>query len=131
LRRGVAGDADGVPADDGDRPRLDRVGSGSCRAESPSTPATIISGADENIPSSPARNGPAVLRFGNQIEGSGRYRPFRAEIIVLLFDEYRDLRKGRRRSEFYSRTRRHIEAVTEHLPIEVIRVLPRWMLRAA
>jgi hypothetical protein len=31
---------------------------------------------------------------------------FHAEIIVLLFDEYRDLRKGRRRSEFYSRTRR-------------------------
>jgi hypothetical protein len=90
-----------------------------------------------------------VLPFGNQIERSGRYRPvkflegrrmtdrispqFHAEIIVVLFDEYQDLRKVMDRVGILlsDASAEHIEAVGKYLPIDLMRVLPRRMLRAA
>jgi hypothetical protein len=89
-----------------------------------------------------------VLRFGNQIEGSSRYRPgilegrrmtdrispqFHAEIIVVFFNDYKDLRKVAERVGVLlsDASAELIEAVGKYLPIDLMRVLPRGMLRAA
>jgi hypothetical protein len=58
---------------------------------------------------------------------------FHAEIIVLLFDECRDLRKVTDRVGILlsDASVEHIEAVGRYLPIDLVRVLPRRMLRAA
>jgi hypothetical protein len=58
---------------------------------------------------------------------------FHAEIIVVLFDEYRDLRKVTERVGILlsGASAEHVEAVGKYLPIDVMRVLPRTMLRAA
>jgi hypothetical protein len=58
---------------------------------------------------------------------------FHAEIIVVLFDEYQDLRKvmdgvGILLSD---ESAEHIEAVGKYLPTDLMRVLPRRMLRTA
>jgi hypothetical protein len=92
---------------------------------------------------------PAVLRFGNQIEGSGRYGPrgilegwrmtdqisprFHAELIVVLFDEHQDLRGVTEKAGVLPShaSAEHIEAVGKYLPIDLMRVLPRRMLHAA
>lgn len=58
---------------------------------------------------------------------------FHAEIIVVLFDEYRDHRKVTDRVGILllSASEEHIEAVSKYLPIDLMRVLPRRMPRAA
>jgi hypothetical protein len=58
---------------------------------------------------------------------------FHAEIILVLFDEYRDLRKVTERVGVLlsDASPEHIEAVAKYLPIDVMRALPRRMLRAA
>jgi hypothetical protein len=58
---------------------------------------------------------------------------FHAEIIIVLFDEYRDLRKVKERVGILlsDASAEHIETVGKHLPIDLMRVLPRRMLRAA
>jgi hypothetical protein len=58
---------------------------------------------------------------------------FHAEIIVVLFEEYRDLRKVRERVGVLlsDASPAHIEAVAKYLPIDAMRALPRRMLRAA
>jgi hypothetical protein len=58
---------------------------------------------------------------------------FHAEIIVLLSDECRDLRKVTERVGILlsDASAEHVEAVAKYLPIDLMRVLPRRMLRAA
>jgi hypothetical protein len=58
---------------------------------------------------------------------------FHAEIIVVLSDEYRDLRKVTKRVGILlsDATPEHIEAVGKYSPIDLVRALPRRMLRAA
>jgi hypothetical protein len=58
---------------------------------------------------------------------------FHAEIIVVLFDEYQDHRKVTDRVGILlsDASAEHIEAVGKYLPIDLMRVLPRKMLRAA
>ena len=58
---------------------------------------------------------------------------FHAEIIVVLFDEYKDVRQVTERAGILlsGATAEHIEAVGRYLPIDLQRVLPRGMLRAA
>jgi hypothetical protein len=58
---------------------------------------------------------------------------FHAEIIVVLFNEYQDLRKVMDRVGILlsDASAEHIEAVSKYLPIDLMRVLPRRMLRAA
>jgi hypothetical protein len=58
---------------------------------------------------------------------------FHAEIIVVLFEEYRDLRKVKERVGVLlsDASPDHIEAVGKYLPIDLTRALPRRMLRAA
>ena len=58
---------------------------------------------------------------------------FHAEIIVVLFDEHRDIRKVTQRARILlsGASAEHIEAVGRYLPIDLQRVLPRQMLRAA
>jgi hypothetical protein len=58
---------------------------------------------------------------------------FHAEIIVVLFEEYRDLRKVTERVGVLlsDASPEHIEAIGKCLPIDLIRALPRRMLRAA
>jgi hypothetical protein len=58
---------------------------------------------------------------------------FHAEIIVVLFDEYQDLRRVTERVGILlsNSSAEHIEAVGKYLPIDLMRVLPRRMLRAA
>jgi hypothetical protein len=58
---------------------------------------------------------------------------FHAEIIVVLFDEYQDLRKVTDRVGILlsNASAEHVEAVGKYLPIDLLRVLPRRMLRAA
>ena len=58
---------------------------------------------------------------------------FHAEIIVVLFDEYRDLRKVTERVGVLlsDASAEHIEAVGKCLPIDLMRALPRRMPRAA
>jgi hypothetical protein len=58
---------------------------------------------------------------------------FHAEIIVVLFEEYRDLRKVTEKVGVLlsDASPEHIEAIGKCLPIDLIRALPRRMLRAA
>jgi hypothetical protein len=58
---------------------------------------------------------------------------FHAEIIVVLFDEHRDLRKVTERVGILlsSASPEHIEAVRKYLPIDLMRVLPRLVPCAA
>jgi hypothetical protein len=58
---------------------------------------------------------------------------FHAEIIVALYDDYQDLRKvtDKVRVLLSDVSGEHIEAVRSYLPIDVVRVLPPRMLRAA
>jgi hypothetical protein len=58
---------------------------------------------------------------------------FHAEIIVVLFDECRDLRKVTERVAVLlsDASAEHIEAVGNYLPIDLMRVLPRRMPSAA
>jgi hypothetical protein len=55
---------------------------------------------------------------------------FHAEIIVVLFDEYQDVRQVTERAGIMlsGSSAKHIEAVGKYLPIDLRRVLP---LRAA
>jgi hypothetical protein len=58
---------------------------------------------------------------------------FHAEIIVVLFDEYQDHREVTRRVQILlsDASAEHVEAVGKFLPIDLVRVLPRGVLRAA
>jgi hypothetical protein len=58
---------------------------------------------------------------------------FHAEIIVVLFDEHKDLRRVTERVGILlsDASAEHIEAVGKYLPIDLMRVLPHRMLRAA
>jgi mRNA degradation ribonuclease J1/J2 len=56
---------------------------------------------------------------------------FHAELIVVLFDELQDLRKERVGILLSHASAEHIEAIGKYLPIDLLRVLPRRMLRAA
>jgi hypothetical protein len=58
---------------------------------------------------------------------------FYAEIIVVLFDEYHDVQQVTERAGIMlsGASAEHIEAVGKYLPIDLQRVLPRRMLRAA
>jgi hypothetical protein len=58
---------------------------------------------------------------------------FHAEIIVVLFEECQDLRWVTDRVGILlsDASAEHIEAVGKYLPIDLIRVLPRTILRAA
>jgi hypothetical protein len=58
---------------------------------------------------------------------------FHAEIIVVMFDEYQDIRQVTERAGILlsGASAKHIEAVGNYLPIDLQRVLPRGMLRAA
>jgi hypothetical protein len=57
---------------------------------------------------------------------------FHAEIIVLLFDEHQDLRKVTERVGILlsDASAEHVEAVGKYLPIDLMRALPRRMLRS-
>jgi hypothetical protein len=56
-----------------------------------------------------------------------------AEIIVVLCDEYQDLRKVTDRVGILlsDAPAEHIETIRKYLPIDLMRVLPRGALRAA
>lgn len=58
---------------------------------------------------------------------------FHAEIIVVLFDDCQDHRKVADRVGVLlsGASEQHIDAVGKYLPIDLMRVLPRRMLRAA
>jgi hypothetical protein len=58
---------------------------------------------------------------------------FHAEIIVQLFDDHQDLCKVTERAGILlsDASAAHIEAVGKYLPIDLMRTLPRRMLRAA
>jgi hypothetical protein len=58
---------------------------------------------------------------------------FHAGIIVLLFDEHQDLRKVTERVGILlsDASAAHIEAVGKYLPMDLMRLLPRRMQRAA
>jgi hypothetical protein len=58
---------------------------------------------------------------------------FHAEIIVVLFDEYQDHCEVMQRVQILlsDASAEHIEAVGKYLPIDLIRVLPHRMVRAA
>jgi len=58
---------------------------------------------------------------------------FHAEIILEFFNEYRDLRKVSVRAAILLSgvSSEHLDAVGRYLPKDLVRVLPRRMLRAA
>jgi hypothetical protein len=58
---------------------------------------------------------------------------FHAEIIVVLFNEHKDLRRvtERTRALLSNAPAKHIEAVAQLLPKHLVHVLPRQALRAA
>jgi hypothetical protein len=58
---------------------------------------------------------------------------FHAELIVVFFNDYKDLRNVAERVGVLlsDASAEHIEAVGKYLPIDLMRVLPRRMLRAA
>jgi hypothetical protein len=65
---------------------------------------------------------------------TNQIRPeFHAEIILELFNEYRDLRKVSERTRILLSTasQEHLEAVGRHLPKDLVHVLPRRLARAA
>jgi hypothetical protein len=79
----------------------------------------------------PAAMVPTENRGDNMAE---RISPkFHAEIIVVLFDEYQDHREVMQRVQILlsDASAEHIEAVGKFLPIDLVRVLPRRMQRAA
>jgi hypothetical protein len=57
---------------------------------------------------------------------------FHAEIIVVLFNEHKDLRRVTERTRVLlsNASAKHIEAVARFLPEHLVPVLPRQMLRA-
>jgi hypothetical protein len=86
----------------------------------PATPATLMT--------EQASAGPGRDEMSDQISPK-----FHAEIIVVLCDEFRDLRKVTDRVGILlsDASPEHIEAVGKYLPIDLMRVLPRRMPRAA
>ena len=58
---------------------------------------------------------------------------FHAEIILVFFNEYRDLRKVRDRAWVLlaDASPEHLEAVVRHLPKDLVGVLPIRLRRAA
>jgi hypothetical protein len=58
---------------------------------------------------------------------------FHAEIIVVLFNDHKDLRRVTERARILlsNASAKHIEAVARFLPEHLVPVLPRQMLRAA
>jgi hypothetical protein len=58
---------------------------------------------------------------------------FHAEIIVVLFNDHKDLRRVTERTRILlsNASAKHIEAVARFLPEHLVPVLPRQMLRAA
>ena len=58
---------------------------------------------------------------------------FHAEIIVALFNDYRDLRKVRERTRLLLSgvSPEHLERVGRNLPEHLVHVVPRRELRAA
>jgi hypothetical protein len=58
---------------------------------------------------------------------------FHAEIIAVLFDEYQDVRQVRERARILlsGASVEHIESVGKYLSMDLQRVLPRGILRAA
>jgi mRNA degradation ribonuclease J1/J2 len=58
---------------------------------------------------------------------------FHAEIIVVLFDEYQELRKVMDRVGILlsDASAEHIGAVGKYLPVDLMRVIQRRTLRAA
>jgi hypothetical protein len=58
---------------------------------------------------------------------------FHAEIIVELFNDYRDLRKVKERARLLlsGRSVEHLERVGRNLPEHLIHLVPRRELRAA
>jgi hypothetical protein len=58
---------------------------------------------------------------------------YHAEIIVVLFDEYQNLRTVMEKVGILlsEASAEHIEAVGKYLPIDLLRVLPRRIPRAA
>jgi hypothetical protein len=58
---------------------------------------------------------------------------FHAELIVVLFDEYQDIRHVTERARILlsGASAEHIDAVGQYLPIDLRRVLPRGMRLAA
>jgi hypothetical protein len=67
--------------------------------------------------------------------GHGRHisPEFHAEIIVVLFDDHKDLQRVTERTRILlsNASAKHIEAVAWFLPEHLVPVLPRQMLRAA
>jgi Domain of unknown function (DUF5615) len=60
-------------------------------------------------------------------------RAFHAEIILELFNEYECFRKVSERTSILlsGSSPEHLEAISRHLPKELVHVLPRRQLRAA
>jgi hypothetical protein len=58
---------------------------------------------------------------------------FHAEIIVVLFNDHKDLRVVTERTRILlsNTSAKHIKAVARFLPEHLVPVLPRQMLRAA
>jgi hypothetical protein len=58
---------------------------------------------------------------------------FHAEIILELFNEYECFRKVSERTSILlsGSSPEHLEAISRHLPKELVHVLPRRQLRAA
>jgi hypothetical protein len=68
------------------------------------------------------------LYMGDQLSPA-----FHAEIILELFNEYECFRKVSERTSILLSTcsPEHLEAISRHLPKELVHVLPRKQLRAA
>jgi hypothetical protein len=58
---------------------------------------------------------------------------FHAEIIIVLFNDYKDLCRVKERAGalLSGASAEHLDAVGQHLPQHLVHVLPRPMLRAA
>jgi hypothetical protein len=58
---------------------------------------------------------------------------FHAEIIVVLFNDHKDIRRVTERTRILlsNASAKHIESVARFLPEHLVRVLPRQMSRAA
>jgi hypothetical protein len=58
---------------------------------------------------------------------------FHAELITVMFDEYNDVRKVTDRVGILlsDASAEHVDAVSKYLPIDLVRLLPRRMPRAA
>jgi hypothetical protein len=92
---------------------------------------TAVAVRQPNVEPEPPKNvggDPEGSKMAHQISPK-----FHAEIIVVLFDEYRDLRKVRDRVGVLlsDASAEHIESVGKYLPSDLMRVLPRKILHAA